>query len=75
MEEWNGLFAKHGLKLNFRLHDVANSGMVVGEAESAILVSKVEYADDAALVDENAALVSTRITALATASDWLHDGC
>ena len=42
------------------------SGMVVGEADSAILVSKFEYADDAALVDENAALASTRVTALAT---------
>ena len=42
--------------------------MVVGEAESAILVSKFEYADDAALVDENAALASTRVTALATGS-------
>ena len=57
-----------GLDRIFRLHDVANSGMVVGEAESAILVSKFEYADDAALVDENAALASTRVTALATGS-------
>ena len=57
-----------GLDRIFRLHDVANSGMVVGEAESAILVCKFEYADDAALVDENAALASTRVTALATGS-------
>ena len=57
-----------GLDRIFRLHDVANSGMVVGEAESAILVSKFEYADDAALVDENAALASTCVTALATGS-------
>ena len=57
-----------GLDRIFRLHDVANSGMVVGEAESAILVSKFEYADDAALVDENAALALTRVTALATGS-------
>ena len=48
----------------FRLHDIAKYGMVVGEAESAILVSKFEYADDAALVDENAGLASTRVTAL-----------
>ena len=59
-----------GLDKIFRLHDVANSGMVVGEAESAILVSKFEYADDAALVDENAALASTRVTALALAPWW-----
>ena len=44
-----------GLDKIFRLHDVPNSGMVVGEAESAILVSKFEYADNAALVHENAA--------------------
>ena len=55
-----------GLDRIFRLHDVANYGMVVGEADSAILVS--EYADDAALVDENAALASTRVTGLATGS-------
>ena len=57
-----------GLDNNFRLHDFDNSGMVLGEAESAILVIKFEYADDAALVDENAALASTRVTALATGS-------
>ena len=57
-----------GLGKIFSLHDVPNSGMGVGEAESAILVSKFEYADDAALVDENAALASTRVTALATGS-------
>ena len=50
------------------LHDVANSGMVVGEADSAILVSKFEYADHADLVDENAALASTRVISLATGS-------
>ena len=57
-----------GLDKNCKLHDVANSGMVVGEAESAILVSKFEYADDAAPVNENAALASTRFTVLATGS-------
>ena len=57
-----------GLDKIFRLHDVPNSRMVVAEAESAILVSKFEYADDTALVDENAALASTRVTALATDS-------
>ena len=42
--------------------------MVVGETEITILVSKSEYADDAALVDENAALASTCVTAIATGS-------
>ena len=54
-----------GLDKIFRLHDVASSVMVVGEAESAILVSKIEFAADAALMDENDALASTRVTALA----------
>ena len=40
----------------FRLHDVANSRMVAGEVESAILMSKFEYTDDAALVDEQSLL-------------------
>ena len=57
-----------GLDKIFSLHDVADSGMVAGEAESAILMSKFEYADDAPLVDENAVLASTRVTALATGS-------
>ena len=57
-----------GLDQIFRLHDVANSGMVVGEAENAIRISKFEYADDVALVDGNSVLTSTRVTALATGS-------
>ena len=57
-----------GLDKIFRLHDVPNSGMVVREAVSAILISKFEYVDDAALVNEKAALPSTRVTALATGS-------
>ena len=52
----------------FKLHDVANSGMVVGEVENAILVSKFEYADDAAHVDANAAIASSHVTTLATGS-------
>ena len=54
-----------GLDKIFSLHDVGDSGMVAGEAESAILVSKFEYAP---LVDVNAVLASTRVTALATGS-------
>ena len=57
-----------GLDSICRVHDVANSGMAVGEAESAFRVSKFEYADDAALVDVNYATASTSVTALATGS-------
>ena len=50
------------------LNKIFNSGMVVGEAESAIFVRKFEYADDAALLDENDVLASSRLMALATGS-------
>ena len=57
-----------GLDKTIRVHGVVNSRIVVGEVESAILISKFEYADDAALVVENTVLASTRVTALATGS-------
>ena len=59
-----------GIDKIFRLHDVTNSGMVVGDAESAILVSNFEYADDAALVDDNAALYS--LDSRHGTRYWLH---
>ena len=52
----------------FRSHDVANSGVVVGNGDSSVLMSKFEYADDAALIDGNTTLASARVTALAEGS-------
>ena len=42
-----------GLDRIFRRHDISTSGVTVGAGENAVCVSKLEYADDAALIDEN----------------------
>ena len=42
-----------GLDRIFRRHDISNSGVTVGTGENTVCVSKLEYADDAALIDEN----------------------
>ena len=57
-----------GLDKIFRTHDVANSGVVVGNGDSSVFMSKFEYADDAALIDGNTTLASARVTALAEGS-------
>ena len=57
-----------GLDKRFRTHDIANSGVVVGNGDSSVLMSKFEYADDAALIDGNTTLASARVTALAEGS-------
>ena len=57
-----------GLEKIFRIHGVANSGVVVDNGDSSVLMSKFEYADDAALIDGNTTLASARVTALAEGS-------
>ena len=57
-----------GLDRLFRTHDIANSGVAVGNGDSSVLMSKFEYADDAALIDGNTTLASARVTALAEGS-------
>ena len=52
----------------FRMHDIQNPGVAVGVGESTTIMSKSEYADDAALVDANAATVTARVAALAAGS-------
>ena len=42
-----------GLDRIFRRHGISNSGVTVGTGENTVCVSKLEYADDAALIDEN----------------------
>ena len=44
------------------------SDVVVGNGDSSVLMSKFEYADDAALIDGNTTLASARVTALAEGS-------
>ena len=57
-----------GLDRIFRLHDHVNAGMAVGAGANTVCMSKCEYADDAALIDENAGQAAARVTSLATGS-------
>ena len=50
------------------MHDLQNPGVAVGLGESTTIMSKTEYADDAALVDADAATATARVTALAAGS-------
>ena len=52
----------------FRMHDLQNPGVTVGVGESTTIMSKFEYADDAALVDADAVTATARVTALAAGS-------
>ena len=57
-----------GLDRIFRRHDISNSGVTVGTGENTVCVSKLEYADDAALIDENVEQASARVTSNAKGS-------
>ena len=57
-----------GLDRIFRRHDVHTAGVTVGSGESSMSISKFEYADDAALVDDDAVTATTRVTAIAAGS-------
>ena len=50
------------------MHDLQNPGVTVAVGESTTIMSKFEYADDAALVDADAATATARQTALAAGS-------
>ena len=57
-----------GLDRIFTMHGLRNTGVAVGVGQSTTVMSKFEYADDAALVDAGAATATVRVTALATGS-------
>ena len=57
-----------GLDQIFRMHDLQNPGVAVVVGDSATILSKFEYADNAALVDVDAATATARVTALAAGS-------
>ena len=57
-----------GLWHIFSKHDVPGAGIVVGQLPHTVHVSKLEYADDAGLVDENTEFSSLRLTAVADGS-------
>ena len=59
-----------GLDRIFRLYDHVNPGMTVsvGTGAHTIRMAKFEYADDAALIDEDAGQATARVTTLAAGS-------
>ena len=46
------------------MHDLPNPGVAVGVGERTAIMSKFEYADDAALVDADAAAMFNRMRGL-----------
>ena len=60
-----------GLDRIFRLYDHVNPGMTVGTGAHTVRMAKFEYADDAALIDENAGQATARVTSLA--AGWIAD--
>ena len=57
-----------GLDRIFRLSDHVNPGMTVGTGAHTVRMVKFEYADGAALVDEDAGQATARVTTLAAGS-------
>ena len=57
-----------GLDNLFRLHDHVKPGMTVGTGAHAVCMAKFDYADDAALIEEDAAQATARVTSLAVGS-------
>ena len=57
-----------GLDRIFRRYDQVNPGMTVGTGAHTVRMAKFEYADDAALIDEDAGQATTRVTSLAAGS-------
>ena len=51
------------------MYDLQNPGVAVGVGESTTIMSKFEYADDAALVDADDATATARVTALPAGSN------
>ena len=50
-----------GLDPIFRLYDHVNPGMTVGMGAHTVRMAKFEYADDAALIDEDAGRATARV--------------
>ena len=58
-----------GLWRIFCLHDTPNAGVTVGQPPNTVRVSKLEYADDASLLDDPPVRASDRISSIATGSE------
>ena len=63
-----------GLDRIFRIHDLQNPGVAVGVGESTTIMSKFEYADDAALVDADAATATARDCTGCRLPHWCSNG-
>ena len=57
-----------GLMRTFALHDTPGSGVEVGIPPHTVTISSLEYADDAALLDDNVQAASRRISSIAAGS-------
>ena len=57
-----------GLWQIFTKHDTPGAGVTVGKSPYAVSISKLEYADDAALMDEDTGTASVRLTAISNGS-------
>ena len=57
-----------GLMRTFALHDIPGSGVKVGSPPNELIISSLEYADDASMVDANVREASQRISSIATGS-------
>ena len=57
-----------GLVRIFRRLDISNCGVTLDTSENTVCVSKLEYADDAALIDENVEQAFARVTSIAKGS-------
>ena len=57
-----------GLWKIFHKHDIPNSGITVGSDPFQVRVSKLKYADDAGLLDEDVQSATNRLTAIADGS-------
>ena len=52
----------------FKTHDAGEAGVTVGNPPNQVTIRAPEYADDAALADEDVSNASTRISAIAAGS-------
>ena len=57
-----------GLDCIFKLYDHVNPGVTVGTGAHTVRKAKFDYADDAALIDEDAEQATARVTSLAAGS-------
>ena len=53
-----------GLWHIFSKHDIPGAGVTVGQTPYEVLISKLEYADDAGMFDEDTGTASVRLTAI-----------